>query len=104
MTDAHPAGTYTVTVRAFNGPVASVTKTFTLVVSTPATCTPPNFNAAVNIFSVVPGPVGVAVGDFNGDGIQDIAAANYTVAGTVSIFLGNGAGGFQRCHELRGRG
>ena len=36
-------------------------------------------------------PVGVSVGDFNGDGIPDLAAAN---GGTVMILLGNGDGTF----------
>lgn len=35
----------------------------------------------------------MAVGDFNGDGIQDLAAADYS-SGTISIMLGNGSGGF----------
>jgi hypothetical protein len=35
----------------------------------------------------------VAVGDFNGDGKLDVAAANYNAA-TVSVLLGNGSGGF----------
>jgi MBG domain (YGX type)/Chitobiase/beta-hexosaminidase C-terminal domain/FG-GAP-like repeat/Abnormal spindle-like microcephaly-assoc'd, ASPM-SPD-2-Hydin/NHL repeat len=37
---------------------------------------------------------GIAVGDFNGDGIQDIAAAN-NGSGTVDLMLGNGDGSFQ---------
>ena len=87
VTDAHPAGTYAVTVRAFDSGGASATKTFTLTVTTPATCNPVSFGAAVNF------PTGntnecVAVGDFNGDGIQDLAV------GGVSILLGNGAGNF----------
>ena len=36
----------------------------------------------------------VAVGDFNGDGVPDLAVANYS-AGTVGIWLGNGDGTFQ---------
>src|SRR5580765_7542630 len=38
-------------------------------------------------------PVSVAVGDFNGDGKQDLAVANFI--GTNVIFLGNGNGTFQ---------
>ena len=38
-------------------------------------------------------PSSTAVGDFNGDGIPDLAVAN-TDDGTVSIFLGNGNGTF----------
>ena len=43
VTDAHPAGTYTVTVTAFDSGGATATKTFTLTVTTPATCTPVSF-------------------------------------------------------------
>ncbi len=39
-------------------------------------------------------PRAVAVADFNHDGKQDMAVANFS-AGTVSIFLGNGDGTFQ---------
>src|ERR1035438_6522134 len=37
--------------------------------------------------------VALAVGDFNGDSIQDIATANSD--GTISVLLGNGSGGFR---------
>ena len=37
-------------------------------------------------------PISVAVGDFNGDGKQDLVAANYGAPGTVSVLLGDGAG------------
>src|ERR1700687_5197069 len=40
-------------------------------------------------------PFSVAVGDFNGDGVPDLAAANYRAAGTVAVLLGNGDGSFQ---------
>src|SRR6266446_5542591 len=92
VTDAHPAGTYTVTVRAFNGGCQTATKTFTLTVTTPATCTPVSF-AAANNFGAGTGPYPVAVGDFNGDGKQDLAVANGS-SNNVSILLGNGAGSF----------
>jgi uncharacterized protein (TIGR03437 family) len=38
-------------------------------------------------------PVSVAVADFNNDGIPDLAVANFS-ANSVSILIGNGAGGF----------
>ena len=37
-------------------------------------------------------PTSVAVGDFNGDGIQDLLAND--AGGTVTVLLGDGAGGF----------
>ena len=40
-----------------------------------------------------PLPAPVVVGDFNGDGIQDIATANFS-AQNVAVFLGDGLGGF----------
>ena len=48
VTDAHPAGTYTVTVTAFDSGGATATKTFTLTVTTPVTCNPVSFAAATN--------------------------------------------------------
>ena len=39
-------------------------------------------------------PSTVAVGDFNGDGVQDLAVANVNSA-NVSVLLGNGDGTFQ---------
>ena len=45
--------------------------------------------------------VSVTVGDFNGDGQQDLATANRG-AGTVSILLGQGDGTFERRSRLRG--
>ena len=44
-------------------------------------------------------PNSIAIGDFNGDGKQDLAVANYN-SSTVSIRLGDGLGGFSGSTEL----
>ena len=92
VTDAHPAGTYTVTVTAFDSGGETATKTFALTVTTPVTCLPVRFAPATN-FPVGDEPQSVAVGDFNGDGKQDLATANF-YSDNVSILLGDGAGHF----------
>ncbi len=51
-----------------------------------------NFSAAIN-FATGDCPSSVAVGDFNGDGKQDLAVAN-SGSDNVSILLGDGAGNF----------
>ena len=40
-------------------------------------------------------PNAVAIGDFDGDGAQDLAVANQ-IANTVTVYLGDGLGGFTR--------
>jgi hypothetical protein len=98
-TDAHPVGTYTVTVTAF-GPGGTATKTFALTVtSTP--CGGGFTDGFTNGADVTSGsnPYGVAVGDFNGDGRQDLAVANF-LSDTVSIRLGDGFGGFSGSTEV----
>ena len=49
--------------------------------------------------SVGSSPSSVAIGDFNGDGKQDLAVANYS-SNTVSIRLGDGLGGFSGSTEV----
>ena len=93
VTDAHPAGTYTVTVKEFTSAGAGPAKTFTLTVTTPATC-PPLYFAVTNA-AVGDGPGAVVVGDFNRDGKQDIAIANGG-SSSVSVLLGDGSGEFQQ--------
>jgi hypothetical protein len=55
------------------------------------------FQAAQN-YEAGPGPNAVAVGEFNGDGFQDLAVAVYGAyplrSNTVSVLLGNGNGTF----------
>jgi hypothetical protein len=51
------------------------------------------FQAAVD-YPAGNAPVGVAVGDFNGDGVPDLAVANGNGSRTVSILLGLGNGTF----------
>ena len=90
VTDAHPAGTYTVTVRAFNGVSVTATRTFTLTITTPPTCSPVSF-APATTFPAGSLNLAVAVGDFNGDGNQDLAVGN---SNGVAILLGDGRGNF----------
>ena len=89
ITDAKPAGTYTITVKAFG--TGTATKTFTLTVNDPD-CSLGLFTGSTNT-GVGDGPSSVAIGDFNGDGKQDFATANVN-SNTVSIRLGDGSGGF----------
>jgi hypothetical protein len=49
--------------------------------------------AAMSPFAVGNHPESVVVGDFNGDGNPDLATANFG-DNTVTVLLGNGAGGF----------
>ncbi len=92
VVNAHPAGTYTITVNAFN--ISGVTTTtFQLTVQNGTACAgTPAFTSAANVTGVST-PLGTAVGDFNNDGKQDLATANGSNA-TASIRLGDGAGGF----------
>ena len=91
LTNAHPAGTYVVTVDAGFG----IIQTFTLTVGN-TLCSQGQFYApATTEVTVGSWPKSVAVGDFNGDGHQDIATANsYVFSNSVSIRLGDGQGGF----------
>ena len=91
VTNASLSGTYVITVKAFGTSIA--TKTFTLTVDSGTTCTGPSFFSGGANLNVASFPDSVAVGDFNGDGNHDLANGNRG-SGTVSISLGDGAGGF----------
>ena len=100
ITDAHPAGTYLVTVRALNGGSLIATKNFTLTVTTPPTCSPVSF-APATTFPAGSFTASVAVGDFNGDGNQDLAVGN---SNGVAIVLGDGTGNFSAATNFAASG
>jgi hypothetical protein len=52
------------------------------------------FVAPVNV-AVGSNPAGIAVGDFNKDGLDDMAVVNNAFAGSVSVLISNGTGTFQ---------
>jgi hypothetical protein len=91
VTDAKQAGNFTVTVKAFSGGGLSATRTFLLTVTDP-NCSQGLFTGTT-LVAVGNGVECIAIGDFNNDGNQDFAAANYQET-FVSIRLGNGSGGF----------
>lgn len=89
--NAYPMGNYTVTVRASDFAGFSVTRSFVLTVTNVSSCNTLDFagiraNVGIN-------PLGFAVADFNGDGRQDAATANFG-SNNISVLLGNGAGSF----------
>ncbi len=45
---------------------------------------------------------GVAVGDFNGDRVEDLAVANF-LSGNVTVLLGNGDASFQGAENFGAR-
>ncbi len=97
ITDAAPAGTYTVSVNATNAN-GTITETFQLTVQTETGCSP--FTAGGNFTQATGSPFGTntapqfsAIGDFNNDGIQDVSIANFS-SNSVSVLTGTGTGGF----------
>jgi hypothetical protein len=91
-TATSPAGSGTVSVRATTASGTSAdTAADDFTYTAPASaCTV--FSPATN-FTVGSVPFSVAIGDFNGDGISDLAVAN-NGSTTVSILLGTGTGTF----------
>lgn len=98
VTDAQPAGVYTVTVTAFDAAQTTTTATFQLTVLQPPACASPfttaNFIAAPGSpYGAQTSPQSPEVGDFNNDGIADIVVANSFID-RVSLLTGTGSGGF----------
>ncbi|MDB9721245.1 FG-GAP-like repeat-containing protein, partial [Winogradskyella sp.] len=85
ITNAHPAGTYEITVDAGGG----VLENFTLTVGN-TLCSQGQFYASATVGAAI-GSYAI-VADFNNDGYQDIASQ--TLTNQFSVSLGDGAGGF----------
>ena len=82
----------TVTPDAAPFNMVRATATFALSVTNPV-CSAGGFMGGTDV-TVTNSPISVAVGDFNSDGKQDLAVAEYNNTGTVAIRLGDGFGGF----------
>ena len=89
--NAYPAGVYTVTVRAADFAGFSVTRSFALTVTNVSSCNTLDFAGIKTTIGI--NPFAIAAADFNGDGRQDIATANFS-SNNVSVLLGNGSGSF----------
>lgn len=98
VVNAKPVGTYAITVIAFNSSGVSTSKTFSLTVSKPR-CSTGEFGSA-SMLNTGSQQIAVAIGDFNRDGKQDIAAAHEGGVNTISIRLGNGNGQFTGTAEI----
>ncbi|TMH84044.1 MAG: VCBS repeat-containing protein, partial [Betaproteobacteria bacterium] len=66
---------------------------FSSTVSAPALAQTVPFSSRLD-FAVEAHPTFVAVGDFNGDRVQDLAVTNFD-SNTISVLLGNGDGTFR---------
>ena len=80
---------------------------FTLCLALSPAATAANQFLPAAVYPIKNKAVFVAIGDFNGDGIPDIAASGEDPAGNgadYSILLGNGDGTFQRAHTYSGGG
>ena len=90
VTNAHPAGVYTIALTAF-GSGGNANATFSLTVQSGPSCdywaTSP-VNIATGAY-----PKALTIGDFNNDGKQDLVAV-VTGSSSILIMLGNGTGGF----------
>ena len=97
VTGAMPAGTYIITITAFDSTGGTAARNFTLRVLQPESCAPfsnANFTPAPGSPVLTQtGPQFPEAGDFNNDGITDIVVANFN-SDSVSLLTGTGGGGF----------
>ncbi|MEZ5427986.1 MAG: FG-GAP-like repeat-containing protein [Pyrinomonadaceae bacterium] len=103
VTNAGPAGTYTIDLTATAADTTTSTTSFTLTVITEQGCGPFTSANLTGTFSGTTGsgttPQFGSVADFNNDGNQDFAVGVFT-GDKVSVFIGNGAGGFAAALDL----
>lgn len=92
VTNPYPMGTYAVKVRAIDSDGSVTIKTFQLNVQAGMVCQ--NSSVFTRAADINLQSVALAVGDFNNDGHQDLASLNDANQGSISIRLGDGAGGF----------
>ena len=98
VTNAHPAGSYPVTLTAFGKNGSTATRTFTLTVTTPETCLPVTFRGA-KVRTALYFPWRMALGDFDSDGNQDFVLADLESNQAV-LFFGDGVGNFSEGSSL----
>jgi hypothetical protein len=106
VTNARPAGTYTVNLTATAADSTTSTASFTLTVIAEKGCAPfatSNFTgtATFSTGAATDTPQFGAIADFNNDGNQDYVAGVF-VGDKASVFLGDGNGGFGPVLNLPG--
>ena len=98
VTNAHPAGTYTIRIKTF-GPNGMASRTFTLTVESGTPCADPTAFVNAPDVSIGSFPLSMAIGDFNNDGHQDFVTG-YDSFDPLSIRLGDGAGNFSPAADV----
>ncbi len=98
VTNAYPAGIYTVTVNGLNAD-GTANKNFTLTVEGGTPCADPTMFVNAPNVSIRSHPLSMAIGDFNNDGHQDFVTG-YDSFDPLSIRLGDGAGNFSPAADV----
>lgn len=94
VTNAKQAGNFTITVKAYNAADSFAEEKFVLKVL-PSQCNNGNFIEQTVNNSIYTQYLTHAIGDFNGDGWQDIAMVSYDSKQKIAIRLGDSAGNFK---------